>query len=204
MIPITSNTGLREHQQLCSPVRPRVRQNASHSELSVPADLCVSSLLKWPGWLNTLCEHWRAMRTQGYLQPPQHSCGDTGASVAVGALCNFTLSQTQQEVRARSSGSPATLIISVQKKKQKIKPLLTFKCRAQHPVTHSITLGATLLPIPSTQSASKNWHEQLCLQNQDDFQAGSEETQTKGSRECSGDSFTRGTNKNAWNMHSHP
>lgn len=50
-------------------------------------------------------------------------------------------------------------------------------------------LGATLLPIPSTQSASKNWHEPLCLQNQDDLRAGSEETQMKGDRGCSGGQF---------------
>lgn len=60
-----------------------------------------------------------------------------------------------------------------------------------------IMLGATLLPIPSTQSASINWHEPLCLQNQDDLQAGSEETQMKGDRRCSGGQF------HEWKAHTH-
>lgn len=128
--------GLRGHQQLCPQAQPSHNTDREWGRLSVtvsiPTDLWVSSLLTWPGWLNALCEHWRTMRAQGYLLPPQHSCGDTAASVAVGSLRNFTLSQTQQEVWARSSASPATLIISEQKKKN----LLTFRCRAQHPVTH--------------------------------------------------------------------
>lgn len=86
----------------------------SHSELSVPTILQVQSLLKWPGWLNAHVWTLESNEDQGYLQPPQHSCGDTAVSVAVGPLCNFTSSQTQQEVRAKSSVSPATLIISVQ------------------------------------------------------------------------------------------
>lgn len=118
MIPITRNTGLRGHQQLCPPAQTSNNTDREWGRpsvaVSIPTDLWVSSLLKWPGWLNALCEYLRAMRAQGYLQTPQHSCGDTATSVAVGPLCNFTSSQTQQEVQARSSVSPAILIISAQ------------------------------------------------------------------------------------------
>lgn len=133
MIPITRNTGLKGHQQLCPPAQPSNTDREwgrPSVAVSVPIDLWVSSFLRWPGWLNALCEHWRAMRTQGYLQPPQHSCGDTAASVAAEPLCNFTSSQTQQEVQASSVKKPLS---SSQHNK---KNLLTFVCRAQHPVTH--------------------------------------------------------------------
>lgn len=101
-------------RQLSPATTQIVGKTASHGELSVPTILRPQSLLKWPGWLNAHVWTLESNEDQGYLQPPQHSCGDTAVSVAAGPLCNFTSSRTQQEVRARSSVSLATLSISVQ------------------------------------------------------------------------------------------
>lgn len=90
-----------------------------------------SSLLKWPDWFNVLCKHWSVMRTQGYLQLPQHSCGDTTPSVA-----ERPYAISVQAKHNRRCGQEALKAQPLSSSHYSKKNLLTSRCGAQLPITH--------------------------------------------------------------------
>lgn len=192
VIPTTRNAGLSKLK--CSPAQSSNNMDREWGRASVTVSVptpCgpASSLLKWPGWFNALSEHWSVMRTRGYLQLPQHSCGATTEPVA-GRPYAIPVQAKHNRRCGQETVSAQPLPSSHYNKK-----ICWLPYAEPNSQSHIFTmLGATLLPVPSTQSASINWHGLLWLTRK--------YKTTKGTRRAVlWEGSTHITNRNAWSIH---